>query len=88
MEIAVHGARTKGHDKYGPTTVIATQSLVYIDGKAVVVEGDPIVPHPHDGNVIASQSRVYINGVRVAMVGDKISCGDEIIDGNSRVNIT
>lgn len=84
--IAYDGCLTRGHDKYGPTKVQATQTKVYVQGKAVVVNGDPIIPHPHGGSVIAS-SKVYINGVMVAKIGDKITCGDTIAQGNSKVDI-
>lgn len=89
--IAYHGAVTTGHGTAPPTTVIATQDLVYVEGKPAVVEGDRIVPHsykddsPHGGVVISSNDVVYIMGKKVGQIGDDISCGDVIAESSSVV---
>lgn len=84
LGIVYDGCRTKGHDKYPPTVVNATQTKVKVQGKGVVCNGDPITPHPHGGQVIAS-GKIKINGRAVALMNDPISCGDTIAQSNSKV---
>ena len=83
--VSVHMSKTTGHGPYGPTSIIATQSKVFIEGLAVLVNGDKIIPHPHDGTAIASQSKMFIQGKPVIIIGDQISCGDMVAQGRSKV---
>lgn len=89
--LAFDGSITTGHSSAPPTRLISTQDIVYVEGKAVLVEGDEIVKHsytddpPHGGVVISSNAVVHIGGKRVAQIGDRISCGDTISEGSSIV---
>lgn len=93
--LVYNGCETTGHSTYPPTTVIATQSKVFVEGIAACIEGDSIVPHtntvkPHDthsGAIIANTNKVYITGVKAAQIGDSISCGDMIAQSSKKVNI-
>lgn len=84
--IAYNMAMTAGHGKYPPTAVIASQSKVFVGGIPALVDGDSIIPHPHDGKCQAS-SKVYIGGKAAAKMGDPISCGDMIAMSSSTVFI-
>lgn len=92
--IVLDKAKTSGHDMYPPTVVNASSSTVKINGKRVVLHGDPITPHtktvkPHDthgGTVIATSSKLFIEGKAVARLGDKITCGDVIVECSSDVS--
>lgn len=81
--VTYNGARTTGHGKSPPTTVIATQTKVFVQGQAVVCAGDPIVPHGHPGVTIPTQSKLFIQGRPVILIGDKTTCGDTIAQGSS-----
>lgn len=93
--LARHGSVTTGHETYPPTTLIATQTKVIIEGIPACVEGDTIVVHTntvppydrHSGAVIANTSKVYITGIKAAQIGDSISCGDMIAQASSKVII-
>lgn len=89
--IAYDQCPTTGHADFPPTKVIASSKTVFINGKSVVLNGDPIIPHTnpkpttHDGTVIASTSKIFIEGKKAGMIGDSISCGDTIAAGSSNV---
>ena len=91
--IALDGAKTTGHDQFPPTTCIASSSTVAINGKKVLLHGDPIVPHTrlvkpfdtHGGTCIASTGTVFINGKAVVRMGDGVTCGDTVADSSSNV---
>lgn len=93
--LAHHGSVTTGHATYPPTTLIATQTKVLVEGIPACIEGNLIVPHTntvkpydtHSGAVIADTSKVYITGVKAAQIGDSIGCGDMIAQASSKVSI-
>lgn len=89
-------AITTGHEYYPPTKVNATiNPKVYVQGKKVVVDGDPITPHTrireehhtHGGRVISKTNKIYVCGVKAAQIGDPISCGDAIAESSNKVFI-
>lgn len=82
-----NGCLTTGHETAPPTTITATQSVVFINGVAALVEGDKIVPHAgHEGSVIGT-SNVFINGKRMIHIGDSVTCGDHVAQGSPTVFI-
>lgn len=91
--IAIDVAITTGHETWPPTQVHGTSSTVKVNGKSVILNGDPIVPHTqvvepyqtHGGNVIASSKTVFIEGRAVARIGDPITCGDTIASSSNDV---
>ncbi|QPI13961.1 phospholipase [Serratia phage 4S] len=88
-------ALTAGHDSYPPTDLNATQSKVFVEGIAALVEGDRITPHTkmtkpydtHDGVAIATTSKVFIGGKKAIMMADPISCGDTVAQSSGKVFI-
>lgn len=90
--LSFDGAITTGHGQFPPTTIIATQSKVFVDGKAVCREDDPIVPHTrttmpydtHSGVIVPKTTKVYIMGKKAAQIGDAISCGDTIAEASGK----
>lgn len=93
--LAYDKSKTTGHSNYPPTIVNATQSKVFVEGKAVLREGDRIVEHtktvnPHDthgGSAIASTNKIFVSGVKAVMMADRITCGDTIALSSSKVYI-
>lgn len=88
--VVYHGCGTTGHGPYPPTTVIASQSKVKIQGIPAVVRGDFIVTHCkpkscHDGTVITSTSKIKVSGKPIALMADSITCGDIIAKSSSKV---
>lgn len=89
--IAVHMAKTSGHETFPPTKVLASSTTVFVNGNPVVLEGDSIIPHTnpdgstHGGTTIASTGTVFIQGKKVCMIGDDITCGDVIAESSSNV---
>lgn len=87
------GSITTGHSNFPPTTIIATQNKVFVEGIAACVEGDSIVPHTrtvkpydtHSGTVVPTTKKVYIGGIKAAQIGDPISCGDYIAEASGKV---
>jgi uncharacterized Zn-binding protein involved in type VI secretion len=59
--------------------VTATQSTVFANGKAIVVDQDPIAAHGvgahSSAKMIEKSTKVFIGGKGVARAGDKASCG-------------
>ena len=73
-----------GHlcDKSAP--VIASQSTVFAEGKAILVRGDRLAPHkikkgfhcfPHPAKLTGSSKRVFVQGIGVGRRGDKADFG-------------
>lgn len=93
--LAYDKAMTTGHSNYPPTVVNATQSKVFVEGIAVLVEGDPITPHtktvdPHDthgGTAVASTAKIFVSGKKAIMMADRITCGDTVALSSSKVYI-
>lgn len=88
-------AMTTGHSNYPPTIIHATQSKVFVENIAVLVEGDPITEHtkttePHDthgGKTVASTSKVFVTGKKAIQMADRITCGDTVAQSSSKVYI-
>lgn len=84
--LSYNGCMTTGHETAPPTNIIASQSLVFVDGIPAIVEGDKIYHSNHDGSAIGS-SNVYINGKKAIHIGDSFTCGDHSAQGSSNVFI-
>ena len=72
-----------------PTTPASFSPDVFVDGKAVVRNGDEITPHQcagsnHSGVYMGSHT-VFVNNQPVQIVGDPISCGDTVAQGSPDV---
>lgn len=93
--LSYNKARTTGHSNFPPTIINASQSKVFVDGIAVLVQGDKITPHTrtsephdtHDGEAIASTSKVFVVGKPAIQMGDRISCGDTVAQSSSKTFI-
>lgn len=93
--LSFNKALTSGHDSFPPTDVNATQSKVFVQGKAVLVEGDQITPHtrivePHDthsGVIQPRTNKVYVTGKKAGQIGDPTSDGDTIAQSSEKVFI-
>tara|TARA_Y200000002_G_scaffold377667_1_gene383667 strand:- start:823 stop:1083 length:261 start_codon:yes stop_codon:yes gene_type:complete len=70
--------------------LIPTQSTVYANGKAIIVDNDPVAGHgiaPHASpNMIAGSNDVYIGNKSVVNAGDSATCG-HTSSGSSNVNV-
>ena len=59
--------------------LIPTQSTVYANGKAIIVNNDPVAGHglaPHASpTMIAGSNNVYVLGKAVVNAGDSATCG-------------
>lgn len=93
--LSYNKARTTGHGNFPPTDINATQGKVFVEGIAVLVEGDPITPHTrttkpydtHGGTTVASTPKVYVTGKKAIQMADRISCGDTVAMASSKVFI-
>lgn len=88
MSKGVHrlGDKTEGHGDAPPTTAEEASDDVFVNGKPVVRQGDPIVPHTHAG-VYMGEGTVYVNGRPAQVVGSETSCGDKAAEGSEDVFI-
>ncbi len=88
---ALEGDLCTGHDDFPPRPGKASNSGVYVNGKAVHVQGDKwnthcnSRPRCHDGIVVGGSQSVLVNGKPLARVGDPISCGSKIAGGSGSV---
>lgn len=80
---------TTGHDSYPPTQVPSTQSKLFLQGQAALVNGDIALPHghPNPGKCIASQSKLFVQGKAVIMIGDQLDDGDHMAQGSPKLFI-
>ena len=93
--LAYNGCSTTGHSTYPPTTIVSSQSKVFVQGNAICVEGDTIITHTntvkpydsHSGTLIPSTNKNYVTGKKAIMMGDKVSCGDTVIQSSGKVFI-
>lgn len=87
--IAIDQSMTSGHGPYPPTQVNASQTKVFVEGKAAIINNDFANNHGHTpvGQVIASSTTVFINGIPAAQIGDSLTDGDTIVQGSSKVFI-
>lgn len=78
---------TTGHDSYPPTQVPATQSKLFVQGQAVLKNGDIALPHGHPipGKCIASQSKLFVQGIPIIMIGDSLDDGDFMAQGSPKL---
>ena len=84
--VSYDGAMTTGHGSYPPTKINSTQTKVYINDKAILVNGDKADSHGHSpvGTCIATQTKVFINGIAVVQLGDPLSDGDYVAQGSNK----
>lgn len=67
--------------------MIASQSSVKFNGKAVIVSGDAVAAHgigAHAAATVTGTSKVKIGGKAIVMSGDLATCGDAAV-GTSTV---
>lgn len=87
----VHVATTSGHAGFPPTTSSQSSSKVLVGGQPVILHGHTFETHCnsscHVGTAIAGSSKVIIDGKALCMTGDKLSCGDTIISGSSKLTL-
>lgn len=75
------GIAVKTEDSAGGTQLGGGQGFVTVNGKIVIVKGDPVEPHPtgppHDANPVMAEgcSWLTINGKEVCREGHKANCG-------------
>lgn len=83
--ISYNGCMTTGHGKYKPTQINSSQSKFFIEGKAVLVDGDMANYHGHSpvGKCIAS-SKFFISGKAAVKIGDPLDDGDTVSQGSSK----
>ena len=70
--------------------LIPTQSTVYANAKAIIVDNDPVAGHgpaPHASpTMIAGSNKVYIGNKSVVNAGDNATCGHSS-SGSGDVNV-
>lgn len=87
------GDSTAGHGCWPPTVPSGYSPDVFANGRAVVRQGDGIVPHTcpiipeTHGGVYVSGGSVYVNGKPVQRVGSFVSCGDSAASGSDDVMV-
>ncbi|MFC5393079.1 PAAR domain-containing protein [Bosea vestrisii] len=75
------GIAVKTEDSAGGTQLAGGQDFVTVDGKLVVLLGDPVEPHPtgppHSTAPVMAEGCAWltINGKPVCREGHKASCG-------------
>ncbi|WP_026332787.1 MULTISPECIES: type VI secretion system PAAR protein [unclassified Thioalkalivibrio] len=85
--IMVVGDLDTGHDGYPPTPVISGSPSVFVNGRPVAREGDPLAPHKKSGksthtrNIAPGGSTVLVDGRPVALTGHPVSCGGVMVGG-------
>ena len=76
-----HGIAVKAADYAGGAQIAGGQNFVKIDGRLIVVKGDPVTPHPpkppHSSSpkMVQGTSWFKINGIPVCRKGHKANCG-------------
>lgn len=93
--LSFNNAATSGHATYPPSKVNSTQSKVFVEGKPVLIDGDPMIPHTntvepydtHPGKAQATTSKVYVTGKKAVQMADPVSCGDTIAQASPKVFI-
>lgn len=83
--IALNQDTTIGPGPWVPSTLVASSTTVFIEGKTVVLHNSDVITHikpgkspsPKQGKVIAT-SKVIIEGKRVARIGDTCTDGEII----------
>ena len=73
-----------GHLCSATAPVLASQSTVFANGKAILVRGDRVAPHkikiglrclPHVAKLTGSSRTVYVQGIGVGRRGDRADKG-------------
>lgn len=86
------GDMTAGHGCWPPTQATSASTDVFVNGRGVVRQGDPILPHTcpstppqtHGGTFIGGGT-VFVNGKAVQTIGSPVSCGDTAAGGSGDV---
>lgn len=87
--IALLGDLGSDHDGFPPTPITAGSPDVFLDGKPVARQGDPLAPHskpkhpPHPRAIASGVASVLVNGKPIAVTGSGISCGGVVIGSGS-----
>tara|TARA_B100000941_G_scaffold167286_1_gene119113 strand:+ start:3094 stop:3351 length:258 start_codon:yes stop_codon:yes gene_type:complete len=70
--------------------LIASQSTVFANGQAIIIDGDAVANHgpsPHNAATIsAGSNNVFIGNTAVVNAGDAASCG-HTSSGSGNVNV-
>ena len=87
-----HGIAVKAVDFAGGAQIAGGQTFVTIDGRLIVVKGDPVTPHPpfypHTAPyMVEGTDWLRINGIPVCRQGHKANCG-HATTGRSWIRIT
>jgi len=73
-----------GHLCDGTAPVLASQSTVFANGKAILTRGAPVAPHsikrafyciPHRARLTGSSRNVFVQGIGVGRRGDRADFG-------------
>lgn len=76
-----------GHDACPPRKAVEGSPDVFLEGYAVVRQGDLWESHgcpahpPHQGRVLQASDEVIVNGLPVVRVGDPLDCGGNVQTG-------
>lgn len=74
-----HGVAVRQKDSAGGTQLGGGQDFFFVEGREVILVGDPVQPHgegEHGGPVMAEGSGwFYIKGISVCREGHRASCG-------------
>ena len=90
------GDTGSGHDcHFPPTPATGGSPDVFVNGIALVRQGDPYAPHgcapcpkpPHPRSLSGGSGTVFVNGKPAGRVGDGISCGGSAAAGSGNVDI-
>ncbi|MFB2861880.1 type VI secretion system PAAR protein [Aeromonas hydrophila] len=87
--IALLGDIGTDHDGFHPSPVIAASPDVFLDGKPVARQGDPLAPHdkpnnpPHPRSITGGVGSVLVNGKPIAVTGTAVGCGGVVIGSGS-----
>jgi uncharacterized Zn-binding protein involved in type VI secretion len=91
--IALPGDTGTDHDGFHPSPVIAASPDVFLDGKPVARQGDPLAPHdkpnnpPHPRSISGGVGSVLCtlrrSGKPIAVTGTAIGCGGVVIGSGS-----
>lgn len=89
--------QSNGHGCFPPVKAVKGSSKVTVGGRQVIRVGDvweshkcpdSNIQHPnHDVKSSTGSSKVTIGGVPLCRVSDKLSCGDIIATGSTKVSV-
>lgn len=73
------GVSREGVDTAGGSILNASPPTVFVNGRGIIVLGDPVTPHgtsPHSSPVMSqSSATVSAYGILICRAGDSATCG-------------